>query len=179
MAASDISRAAPSAWHGVIYVFGRGMDPRVKDGVRAHPSVLVGGVLLHVGVAAAAIACAGVLTATVWSRSIALLLVLAQAIGAGAGIGLIIRRLRSPLLRAISEPDDYATAALVTAVLAAGAGSVLSLAPQPVFVGLSGALVGYAPFSKVRHCILFFPIRLRYGIWAGRRGLFFTRPRRS
>jgi hypothetical protein len=155
------------------------MDPRAKDGVRAHPYVLAGGVLLHLGVAAAAIACAGVLTATDWSRSVALVLVLAQTMGAGAGIGLIIRRLRSPMLRVISEPDDYATATLVTAVLAAGAGSVVSLAPQPVFVGLSGALVGYAPFSKIRHCILFFPIRLRYGIWAGRRGLFITPPRRS
>jgi hypothetical protein len=155
------------------------MDPRAKDGVRAHPFVLVGGLLLHVGVLGAVVTCIGVLSGTSWTGPYAPLLVLMQGIGGLAGVGLLVRRLRSPVLRAISEPDDYATSLLVAAVLATGAASVLSLSAQPIFVGLTGALTGYAPFSKIRHCILFFPIRLRYGLWAGRRALFVTPPRRT
>lgn len=167
--------ASESVWRGVRYAFGAGLDPRLKDGVRAHPSAALWGASFHISVFAAL--AAGVLTVSghppvgAW-RSIFSVLLAAGIVSAAA---LLIRRWRSPALRAISRADDYVSTTLLAAVF--GTGLLALVVPgltSPFAVTLS-ALVLYAPFGKIRHCVLFFLARTRYGVFIGRRGLFTPR----
>jgi hypothetical protein len=54
--------------------------------------------------------------------------------------------------------------------------SILSARAIPAFLAASLALAVYAPFSKLRHCVLFFVTRTRYGLFVGRRGILGARP---
>ncbi len=167
--------ASSAAWRGLAYAFGRGLDPRRKDGVRAHPLVFVAGFLLHIGIFAAIvwlIVSAYGLAPAPPARA-ALTTVLAA--GVVAGLSLLARRLRSPVLHVVSVPDDYASALLVVLFLATGMWAAWTADARAVFF-LSGAgLAVYAPFSKIRHCILFFVTRARFGLFVARRGVLGTR----
>lgn len=157
---------------GVVYAFTRGMDPRAKDGVKRHPWVLLVGGLFHAGVFAAAVsalalfAFSSTLTASFWKLS-----AVVQAAAAVASLALIARRGRSPMLRAISSTDDYVSTALVSAMLVAGAAVTVWSELVPIFGAAVIAVLAYAPFGKIRHCVLFFPVRLQYGRFLGRRGV--------
>jgi hypothetical protein len=147
------------------------MDPRQKDGVRAHPFVFAAGVCLHAGIgAAAASLLAGLVDAfpPAWLR---VLLLALSIIGAGGGLLLLARRVREPVLQAISIADDYISNLLVLAFLVAAAVFLL-FPPLKSALFLTGALLlAYAPFGKIRHCVLFFVTRARFGAFIATRGL--------
>ena len=155
-----------------MYAFGRGMDPRAKDGVRAHPLVLVGGTGLHAGIAAAIVTLALVLFRAPIPFWTGILLIAAQSVGAACGLALLSRRLVTPVLQAISVADDYLSNVLVLMVLVTGIASIVSPNARTSFLIAALVLALYAPFGKIRHCLLFFVARGRYGLFVGRRGLF-------
>jgi nitrate reductase gamma subunit len=98
-----------------------------------------------------------------------------QIAGALAGTGLIVRRVRSPILRIVSTADDYASPSFVILFLASAAASTRDAAVVPLFLTIAVALAVYTPFSKLRHCVLFFFARTRYGLFMGQRGVFGAR----
>lgn len=157
---------------GVLYAFTRGMDPRRKDGVRRHPWVLAAGVLFHFGLfASAATAYALFFAGTSVAGRVWALVAILQLAGAIAALALIARRNGSPMLRAISSNDDYASTSLVFAMLVSGGGAIVLPELVPLFgVALTIVLV-YAPFGKIRHCVLFFLTRVQFGRFLGRRGV--------
>lgn len=169
MAASD------HAWRGVLYAFTRGLDPRGKDGVRAHPLVFCAGVLFHASIFTAALTLALLLGGIEPSSSGRAAVVALLIAGIACGIGLLVRRVRTPVLQAISVPDDYSSNLLVLAFLSAGLIAQLTPGAATAFAIAGAALVVYAPFSKIRHCILFFVARARFGLFIGRRGVFVRR----
>ncbi len=167
--------ASSSIWRGVRYAFGRGLDPRKKDGVRAHPFVFVFGLLLHLSIAASG----GALVIALWHVQappiVRFVLLGLQAAGIGSGLALVARRMREPVLQAISVPDDYISALLVLAFVAtAGASLLTSHALMPLY-GATVALALYAPFGKIRHCVLFFVTRAKFGAFIGTRGVLIDR----
>jgi nitrate reductase gamma subunit len=83
---------------------------------------------------------------------------------------LAYRRATTPLLRAISAPDDYASNLLVVAWLVSGAVAVF-LPARAAFLGTTIALALYAPLGKIRHCVFFFLARGLFGARLGRRGI--------
>jgi hypothetical protein len=154
------------------------MDPRLKDGVRAHPSALVAGALLHVAVATALVClvlAAGRITPPSTLRVVLLALLSA---GAAGGVALFVRRLRQPVLRTISSTDDYASNLLVVVFILTAAASLVSPGAAGVFFLATAALAIYAPFGKIRHCVLFFVTRARFGAFIGTRGVLVGRPHR-
>jgi hypothetical protein len=179
MAVSDLAPARAPAWRGVVHAFGRGMDPRHKDGVRLHPWVLSAGVLLHGAVLATTVTLAVGVAGGSMPALLVSIFVTVQLAGIAAATGLLVRRVRTPLVRVISIPDDYFSNVLVTAFLGAGLAFLLWGRAWPIFVGISAVLVLYAPFGKIRHCALFFTTRFRLGVLLGRRGVLPSpRPRR-
>lgn len=155
------------------------MDPRLKDGVRAHPVVLVAGVLLHAGIAASGLATLAAVTGAAWPNWLRIACAVLSATGAVSGLLLLVRRLREPVLQAISIADDYISNLLVVGVLIAAA--LLSIVPQaqPVLLLAWAVLAAYAPFGKIRHCVLFFVTRARFGAFIGARGVLVGRSRPS
>ncbi|HSL20083.1 MAG TPA: hypothetical protein VK886_01015 [Vicinamibacterales bacterium] len=167
--------ASSRAWRGVFYAFGRGMDPRGKDGVRAHPLVFCGGVLFHVGIFTAGLTLALLLGGIALPSPARQAAVVLLAAAIASGLGLLVRRVRTPVLQAISVPDDYSSNLLVLAFLSAGLIAQLAPGAATSFAIAGAALVVYAPFSKIRHSVLFFVARARFGLFIGRRGVFARR----
>lgn len=162
---------------GVTYAFTRGMDPRAKDGVRAHPMVFVCGMLFHTGIAASAVCLFTALLGTALPSEARIALILLTGMGAASGLVLLARRLREPLMQAISIADDYISNLLVVSVLVAALAFLLDPGLKALFLVATALLVLYAPFGKIRHCVLFFVTRARFGAFIGTRGVL-VRPRR-
>jgi hypothetical protein len=162
---------AGSAWTGLIYAFGAGMDPRAKESASHHPLVYAAGLVYHLGVFAGLATLAIVLSHATLPRAMAVALGIAMFAGAMAGILLLARRARSPLLRAISAPDDYASNIFVDAWLGVGALAVFTPA-VPAFLVASIVLAAYVPLGKIRHCLVFFTTRYHLGVFFGRRGSY-------
>jgi len=172
-----VAEAQGSALRGILYAFGPGMAPSAKESTRTHPFVYALGVGYHLGIFTAF----GVL---IWSmrdaaaggalppapvRQVALVL---TALGTIGGLGLLVRRARGPLLRAISIPDDYLANLLTTAFIAlAGLRLLAGSLERALLVGAMMLLL-YIPLGKIRHCLFFFPARWNLGRHYGRRGTF-------
>jgi hypothetical protein len=170
--------ASSSIWRGVRYAFGRGLDPRKKDGVRAHPFAFVFGVLLHASIAAALASLLLSILHLAPVPTLRILLLAVLGVGIVSGAALVGRRLRDPVLQAISVSDDYLSALLVLVFVAAAGVSLVTPAGANALYLSTAALVLYAPFGKIRHCVLFFVTRARFGAFIGSRGVLIQRPHR-
>jgi hypothetical protein len=93
------------------------------------------------------------------------------------GLSLLLRRLREPVLQAISTADDYISNLLVELVLAAATAFLAVPQTRGFLIAALVGLVAYAPFGKIRHCVMFFVARARYGAFIGTRGAFVGRSR--
>lgn len=166
-------------WRGVRYAFGRGLDPRQKDGVRAHPMVFACGLFLHAAVFSALARLLTLLVGIALPVFAGVFLASVLIAGMVCGSALVVRRLLSPVLRTVSSADDYVSAVLVLAFLVAAEATLVTPHATATFYGAALALAGYAPFGKIRHCALFFVTRTYYGIFVGRRGVLGTHPDRA
>jgi hypothetical protein len=168
------SWAAPvrPAWKGVAYAFGPGMSPTAKESVRDHLPEYFAGVAYHAGIFAALLVLGVSLTGAALGGALLAGAGILTALGAGAGMVLLIRRARSPLLRAISTPDDYVSNLLTTAVIALAFVRTLVPAAEPGLFAGGMLLFLYAPVGKIRHCLFFFVTRASSGAFFGRRGVF-------
>ena len=164
--------AAPagSPWTGILYAFGAGMSPRAKESASHHPLVYAAGLTYHLGVFSGLPTLAIVLSGATPPPAAASVLGWAMLGGAAAGLALLARRAATPLLRAISAPDDYASNAIVDAWLVTGALAVFA-SLVPGFLVATIVLALYAPLGKIRHCVFFFLARGLFGARLGRRGI--------
>lgn len=164
--------AAPAgtALSGVVYAFGAGMSPRAKESASHHPLVYVAGLVYHGGVLSGGAVLVAQFAGVSLPASVSLGLGAAMTLGVAAGLVLLARRLSTPLLQAISAPDDYASNAVVDAWLASGALAMFTSWVTP-FLVLTIVLALYAPLGKIRHCVFFFLARGLFGARLGRRGV--------
>lgn len=164
--------AAPAgtALSGIVYAFGAGMSPRAKESASHHPVVYVAGLAYHGGVLSGGAVLVAQLAGVAFPASVSLGLGAVMALGVAAGLVLLARRLSTPLLQAISAPDDYASNAVVDAWLASGALAMFTSSVTP-FLVLTIVLALYAPLGKIRHCVFFFLARGLFGARLGRRGV--------
>lgn len=162
---------AGRAWRGVAYAFGPGMSPLAKESASRHPFVYVAGVVYHAGVFTALTTLAVVLAGHRVSAAVAPAFAAMLLLALLAAVVLLVRRLKMPLLRAISTPDDYTASLLVDAWLATAAIACLSPSGTPVFLVASTVLGAYAPLGKIRHCVFFFLARTLYGARLGTHAL--------
>jgi len=163
--------ARGSAWRGVLYAFGPGMSPWAKESARAHPMVYAAGLAYHVGVFAALGLAAGAAAGAAWPARLGPVLALIFSLALAAGLGLLARRIRVRVVRAISSPDDYASNLFVDALVTSALLSTLAGAYMPSLLLTASAVLLYAPLGKIRHCVFFFLARAGFGRLLGRRGV--------
>ena len=96
----------------------------------------------------------------------------ALAGGASAGIFLFLKRTFSPVLRAISCPDDFVSNILVDGFLVLALLVSLGQSLSTAWYVVAIVLFLYMPLGKIRHCAFFFTTRIFHGIFFGRRGVF-------
>ena len=175
----DYSRRSGSPGRGLLYSFTAAMTPAHKETIRLHPVKFGIGLMMHVGVVLVLIASVvamlgpeGGWVLLRWLRPV-------SAIALLAGLYLLVRRARSPVLRAISVPDDYLAVAASCGLLAAACLPLGTDGYQAVFLAYVGLLLGYLPLGKLRHAVFFFIARGDYGRRLGYRGVYPPAPVRS
>ncbi|MEW5718948.1 MAG: hypothetical protein AB1817_10005 [Chloroflexota bacterium] len=169
--AQDRSIPKDSATKGMLYAFTLGMAPWAKESTRIHAIAYTRGIVFHIGIFAGLAA----LLASPWFDLIAFEIRVAlsalTALGAVMGVAGALMRVVEHNLKAISTPDDHASVWLVTIFLAAMTAALVAPAFVPAMWIVAAAMLAYAPFGKIRHCIYFYFGRLFFGIHIGRRGV--------
>jgi len=172
----DRSPAKGDAQRGVLYAFTLGMAPWAKESTRLHPVAYLRGIAFHVGIFAALGACA----LSLWWETFPPFMrgAFAIVIGFGALMGLAGEAMRwtEANLRALSTADDHASVWALTVFMAATSAALIIPAGLPIMYITAGAMLIYAPLSKIRHCIYFFFSRRFFGVFIGRRAVLHTAP---
>jgi hypothetical protein len=167
----DFSRRAGHPGLGVLYNFTTAMLPSHKETARLHPAEFVAGMVLHLGILASL---AEVLALLVMGAAAPWFIVprLFAAGGAITSLGLFVRRVRSPLLRKLSTPDDYLAVLATTGLLAIAAFPFPVFASGAPLLGYAALIFLYTPLGKLRHAVFFFVARGEYGWRLGHRGIY-------
>jgi hypothetical protein len=157
--------------HGVFWSFTIGMLPWKKESARIHWVAYIRGAIFHICIFLGAV----LLLISPWLADIPQwlhsIIALIMAIGAVMGLTGFWIRWRDPVMRLLSTPDDYAALGLTTLFLAASAAAAQAAELVPVFWIISGVILAYIPFGKLRHFIYFFYSRAFLGLVFGRRGV--------
>ncbi len=157
---------------GILYAFGPAMMPWHKESAGRHLITYLLGIVYHTGIFS------GILFLLLQIFDIVpgtILLVIIQgalAGGASAGIFLFLKRTFSPVLRAISCPDDFVSNILVDGFLVLALLVSLGQSLSTAWYVVAIVLFLYMPLGKIRHCAFFFTTRIFHGIFFGRRGVF-------
>lgn len=171
-APGELAAQRGRAGAGVRYAFTTAFLPWAKESGRRHPFGYATGVVLHMAaVLALGLALWSVgqpLPAAAWAGGS---VVAVLGLGCVAGLGLLVRRVVSARLRALSVGDDYLSAATVTAVVAAALGAVIAAVPVQVLHVSAAVLALYVPLGKLRHMVFLAPSRVYWGRNLGRRGV--------
>ncbi|MCX6250885.1 MAG: hypothetical protein NTX61_09040 [Bacteroidetes bacterium] len=169
---TDFSSPAGKVSASVKYSFTGAMNPLKKESAYLHLPTYVAGIIYHLGtflsIALFFLIWAGVNLPDILIFPVAPFLLISFA----CGMGILIKRVVKKGLRDLSAPDDYLSNLLVT-FFQLMTGIVLLLGQLiPVYFILSGLLLLYFPFGKLKHAIYFFAARYHLGFFYGWRGIW-------
>ncbi|HLP62645.1 MAG TPA: hypothetical protein VK186_27645 [Candidatus Deferrimicrobium sp.] len=159
---------------GIIYAFGKGMMPWEKESAGNHLPTYIAGIFYHSGIFLTLLYLATIILAIQLPPTVILFFQALCLAGAVSGLGLLVKRLFSPMMRALSCPDDFAANILVDVFLIAAFLHTLGPVPNITLSLFSTATIMflYMPLGKIRHCFFFFYVRVLFGAFYGRRGVF-------
>jgi nitrate reductase gamma subunit len=161
-----------SVKRGIAYAFGRGMMPWEKESAGKHLPSYIAGILYHTGIFAAFFLLFFLLIGIPLPRFLLILVRLGLAAGAVCGLGLLLKRLFSPHLRAVSCADDFAANLVVDAFVTLALLYTFGAVSAALLLAASILVLLYIPVGKLRHCVFFFYVRLLFGLFYGRRSVF-------
>jgi len=165
------ARPAGDAGSGIVYAFGRGMLPWAKESARDHLLTYVSGIIYHMSVFVAFLYLALMISASGTINDLRIPFLIAVSPGLLAGVSLLLKRVCVAKLRVISSPDDFVSNALVDLFLLLVILDLLDISIRPILLGFSILLFLYIPLGKIRHCFLFFYMRILFGRFYGSRGV--------
>ena len=168
----DYSAKAGNSLKGIIFNLTWAMLPGHKETISLHPIKFAIGVLMHIGVF---LAIARVLLLLIFPRMplpspIAFGVIL--GIAALCGVYLLLRRIFSIELHAMSSPEDYLSILMTIGFLSAAILHGLNIMSTSVFLILAAILFFYMPLGKLKHGWFFFVARMDYGARLGYRGTY-------
>lgn len=164
---------------GVLFAFGRGMIPWEKESTRKHLTTYITGVIYHIGIFTALF----YLISTIFSfglprQAISLLRIL-LLLGIISGFSLLFKRIIIPKVKKISCPDDFAANIIVSLFLLFSLLNTYSVYSPALFFLVVIIMFLYIPVGKIRHCFFFFYVRILFGLFYGRRGVFPPKTRKA
>ncbi len=168
----DLSRPAGSPAKGVWYNFTTAMLPWHKETARLHMVEFGAGVILHVGVLLTLVGVLVLLVAPGVGGRVLAWLGPVSLLSLAAGIGLLVRRMTSSQMRAISAPDDYLAIVVTCGLLIFETAFAFSWTSAGPLLAYTSLLLVYLPLGKLRHAVFFFLARADYGRRLGRRGVY-------
>jgi hypothetical protein len=169
---SDYSLPAGNVASSIQYSFTGAMNPVKKESAYLHLPTYVAGIIYHLGTFLSIILFfliwAGINLPKTWVFSIVLFLTFSFS----CGTGILIKRMVKKGLRDLSNPDDYISNLLVTLFQIMTVVILMWDQFNPVYFILSGLLLIYFPFGKLKHAIYFFAARYHLGFFYGWRGVW-------
>ncbi|MBM3420172.1 MAG: hypothetical protein FJY11_03460 [Bacteroidetes bacterium] len=166
----DYSVQAGDTTKAVIYSLTGAMSPAKKESAYLHLPTYTAGILYHLGTFLAILLFFTIIAGASYSGILKLIIVLFLSVTTISGLIILIKRLVSPALKSLSNPDDYISNALVTLFQAF---TVLVLTypsfEWAYYVAVSLLLL-YLPLGKLKHAIYFFAARYHLGYFLGYRG---------
>jgi len=164
---------------GVLYSMAAVAMPWAMESTRTRPGFYAQFVAFHLAVTANIVLSFVIPYGPGLLESTTLVRLLQIVIGAGFVVGVvrIVRRVRDPIVRRISSPDDYFCIALLTAWFAAGVVAAPNSAANGemhliVYFLLTAFFLVYVPFSKISHYLYYPFTRYWLGYTLGYRGVF-------
>jgi len=162
---------------GIVYAFGKGMMPWEKESAGNHLPTYIGGVLYHGGIFLSMAYLITVIVPIEIPPAVLLIFQVFCGLGIVTGLGLLVKRYSKPHMRALSVPDDAVANILVDIFLIAAFLHTVFPGMTPYFFPAAILMFLYMPFGKIRHCFFFFYVRILFGTFYGRRGVFPQKPR--
>ena len=169
---TDPSEAKNRILPGVMYSLTVAMSPTKKETAYTHLPTYTAGILYHLGSFLSIFVVALHFFKFQIPEKIAFVGALFLFITSAAGLSILIKRFINKKLRSISNPDDFASNAIVTGFHVITAISLFSLDIHPVLFVYAGLLFLYIPLGKLKHTIFFFLARIQLGLFYGKRGIW-------
>jgi len=163
------ARGSESA--GVRYAFTSAFLPWAKESAGGHLPTYLAGIVYHAGLFAMLARLVVTLLPVSVPRVLDLALAPLLGVALACGLGLLAKRLTTPTLGALSQPDDVVANLLVDCALASAAAAALSPGVTPAFQLAGALLLVYAPLGKLRHMVFLVTSRRLWGQYYGRRGV--------
>jgi hypothetical protein len=157
---------------GILYNFTTAMLPSHKESARRHPAEFFTGALLHGGVFLGILGFGITLASPERSPILPLVVGPIYGISLLAGLVLLVRRIVSRNLRAMSSPDDFLAIVMTGGFLVVSILFGFGQVTVSTYFACSAALFIYLPIGKLRHCVFFFAARLDFGGRLGYRGVY-------
>ncbi len=168
------AQAAGNTTRGIVYAFGKGMLPWEKESARNHLPSYLGGIAYHAGIFSAILYLVAVVFSIALPYPVLLFFRVMSLAGFLAGFALLLKRLLSLHMRQLSCPDDVVANVVVDVFLGFSFLHTLMLTPAVTMYFFIASIIMflYMPLGKIRHCFFFFFVRILFGTFYGRRGVF-------
>jgi hypothetical protein len=157
---------------GIFYAFGQGMMPWEKESAKRHLLTFSAGIIYHISVLIGIIYLLTVVFTLPIPSVVILPLRIIYVLGICCGFSLLLKRLIIPEMRTLSCPDDFFSNFLVDIFMIFALVHTFSPGIELLFYLISIILFLYIPIGKIRHCFFFFYVRILFGNFYGRRGIF-------
>lgn len=164
---------------GIFYAFGRGMMPWEKESARKHLPTYMAGIIYHTSIFTALFYLISIVCSFELPSLAVPLLRLLLVLGSISGFSLLFRRIFLPYMKKISCPDDYASNIIVSLFLISALVNTFSVYSTPLFFVIAIIMFLYIPVGKIRHCFFFVYVRILFGLFYGRRGVFPPKTRKA
>lgn len=171
-APKDYSRKSGDPGSAIRYSITGAMSPTKKESAFLHLPTYTAGLLYHMGTFLSLFLFVLFLFGTYPTGMLMYIASIIVGIAGLSGLGILIKRISKQQLRALSNPDDYISNFLVSAVQILTALVLINHAYEAVyFIGIS-LLFLYLPLGKLKHAVYFFAARYHLGFFYGWRGVW-------
>jgi len=168
----DFSKKRGDTGKAIAYAFTGAMNPVKKESAYLHLPTYTAGILFHLGTFTGLILFIFVLFGMILAYPYNIILIVFFLITGISGTSILIKRIVNYRLRALSNPDDFISNVLVTIFQFISALMLTNIAVLPFYFIMSGILLIYLPFGKLKHTVYFFAARYHLGFFYGWRGVW-------
>lgn len=168
----DFSKPLGEVGPAVKYAFTKAMDPKKKESAFLHLPTYTAGILYHLGTFLSLFLFVLFLFKIEPHGALRSLIIGFLVISGINGFAILLKRILKKELKTLSNPDDFISNILVTAVQLMTAVSLYNPRFLPWYFILVSIFFLYLPIGKLKHTVYFFAARYHLGFFYGWRGVW-------
>lgn len=166
----DYSQRSGDVSKAVQYSYTKAMSPAKKESAFLHLPTYTAGILYHIGTFLSLFVFILLISGIHPAGTLSYVLFGILIITGMSGIGILIKRILLQKLRALSNPDDYISNLLVSALQLLTAFTLLEAGLSAYYFIVMSLFFLYLPLGKLKHTVYFFAARYHLGFFYGWRG---------